>query len=120
SETGSIYVHCDWRIEHYIKPILDEILGSDNFRNAISWHYSGWNKQLKSHFERRHDSILFYSKTDTATFNSYSEPYTSVEEYLATRKQELHTDPDGRQYTLDVREGGKRQTKIYLDDALRR
>ena len=41
SETASIYVHLDWHIVHYIKVLMDEIFGEDNFRNDIIWHYSG-------------------------------------------------------------------------------
>ena len=58
SETASIYVHLDWHIVHYVKILMDEIFGEDNFRNDIAWHYSGWNKKLKVSFEKRHDTIL--------------------------------------------------------------
>lgn len=58
SEHGSIYVHLDWHVGHYAKILLDEIFGKENFRNEIVWQYSGWNKKLKSSFEKRHDTIL--------------------------------------------------------------
>ena len=42
SETGSIYVHCDWRVNSFLRLILGEIFGQEYFRNEIAWHYSGW------------------------------------------------------------------------------
>ena len=81
--TGSIYVHCDWHACHYIKSEMDKIFGYDRFNNEIVWHYSGWNKRLKTKFEARSDSILFYSKSKNLVFNGYSKPWESEEEYVA-------------------------------------
>jgi adenine-specific DNA-methyltransferase len=120
SESGSIYVHLDWHVGHYVKLVLDEIFGKKQFRNEIVWHYSGWNKTLLNSFEKRHDTIYFYGKTDSQYFASFAEPYKSKEEYLATRKQKLYTDENGREYTLDTRDGGARQTIIYLEESLER
>ncbi|WP_231511396.1 DNA methyltransferase [Arthrobacter sp. UNC362MFTsu5.1] len=120
SDRGTIYVHLDWHVGHYVKIVLDEIFGKESFDNEIVWNYSGWNKKLKSSFERRHDVIFKYSAGDAPYFESYAEPYGSPEEYLATRKQRLYTDEDGRQYTLDTRDGGQRQVKIYLEESLKR
>ena len=118
SEKGSIYVHCDWRVNSYLRLVLDEIFGKQNFCNEISWHYSGWNKQLNSAFERRHDSILFYRKSDEVEFNSYFEPWASKEEYVKARKQKVRADDDGREYVLSDAGGGNR-IKRYLDEVLR-
>jgi len=120
AEGGSIYLHSDWRVNSYMRLVLDEVFGKDNFRNEIIWNYSGWNKQLSQSFEKRHDTILFYAKGQHQTFNSYFEPYASKEEYLKTRKQKIHVDPDGREYTLDTRDGGARKTKIYIEESLNR
>ena len=68
AEDGSIYVHCDWRVNSYIRLILDEVFGKDNFRNEIIWCYSSPVKNNNG-FTRKHDSILFYSKTDKSKFN---------------------------------------------------
>ena len=46
ADTGSIYVHLDWHVGHYVKWFLDDVFGKNNCRNEIVWHYSGWNKQL--------------------------------------------------------------------------
>jgi adenine specific DNA methylase Mod len=61
AEDGSIYVHCDWRVNSYMRLCLDEIFGKDNFRNEIAWCYSGPGKNDKA-FTRKHDSIIFYTK----------------------------------------------------------
>jgi adenine-specific DNA-methyltransferase len=68
ADTGSIYVHLDWHVGHYVKLVMDEVLGRKNFQNEIIWHYSGWNKQLNSSFEKRHDTIFYYSKTPEPAF----------------------------------------------------
>lgn len=119
SETASIYVHLDWHIVHYVKILMDEIFGEDNFRNDISWHYSGWNKKLKVSFEKRHDTILYYCLDDEgANFNSYFESYESEEEYIKRRKQKPQTDENGRRYVLSDAGNGNR-VKRFLDEAIR-
>lgn len=120
ADNGSIYVHCDWRVNGYIRLVLDEIVGQSNFRNQIVWHYSGWNKKLNSNFERRYDTILYYSKSEYPAFFSFFEEYSSKEEYLKSRKQKVYVDTDGREYTLDTRDAGQRKTKIYIEDSLKR
>ncbi len=69
AETGSIYVHLDWRVGHYIKLLMDEIFGEDNFRNEIIWCYTGPSQTTK-YFVRKHDNILFYTKTNNYIFNT--------------------------------------------------
>src|SRR5450756_1629786 len=118
--TGSIYLHCDPTASHYLKLLMDAVFGVDYFRNEIVWHYSGWNKGLKHHFERRHDIVLFYGKGESQQFNSFYVPYESRDQYLRTRKQKVRIDTDGRAFTLDVRDDGKRQVRVYVDDALNR
>ncbi|MGM9711337.1 MAG: DNA methyltransferase, partial [Prevotella sp.] len=119
SDTASIYVHLDWHIVHYVKILMDEIFGEDNFRNDIAWHYSGWNKKLKCSFEKRHDTILFYCNDDEGTnFNSFFEQYESEEEYIKRRKQKPLTDADGRRYVLSDAGNGNR-VKRYIEDAVR-
>lgn len=68
SDTGSIYLHCDWHRSHFLRCIMDEVFGSSNFKNEISWCYTG-PAQATSNFPRKHDTVLFYSKTDKAIFN---------------------------------------------------
>ena len=119
SETASIYVHLDWHIVHYVKILMDEIFGEDNFRNDIAWHYSGWNKKLKVSFEKRHDTILYYCvDSEGANFNSFFEHWESEEEYIKRRKQKPLIDEAGRRYVLSDAGGGKR-VKRYLDEAIK-
>ena len=60
-DTGSIYLHCDQTMGHYLKVLMDCVFGEDNFKNEIVWGYAGPSKAVK-HFARKHDLILFYSK----------------------------------------------------------
>ncbi len=62
SETGSIYVHLDWHVGHYVKLLMDEVFGQDNFINEIVWYYRRWNIAARL-FARSHDCILFYVKS---------------------------------------------------------
>lgn len=68
SDTGSIYVHCDWHRSHYLRNILDEVFGADNFRNEVIWHYQTYQGQVKNFFPRKHDTLLFATKSNTWTF----------------------------------------------------
>ncbi|MBD8729029.1 DNA methyltransferase [Frigoribacterium sp. CFBP 13707] len=115
--TGSLYLHCDPTMSHYLKILLDAIFGPKQFRNEIIWHYSGWNKKLKAHYERRHDVILAYSKSDDVVFNSVTNPWLSKEQYLTTRRQKLHVEDDGREYVMSDRGGGTR-IKRYIEEAM--
>ena len=70
SDKGSIYVHLDWHKVHHVRCMMDEIFGSSNFRNEIVWENQGAWVTSDSWFPRRHNSILFYSKSEKYTFNS--------------------------------------------------
>ena len=118
ADTGSIYVHLDWHVGHYVKLVMDEIFGKRNFRNEIIWHYSGWNKQLQTSFEKRHDAIFLYAKSDAQHFASFFEQWDSKEEYVKKRKQKVHVDNDGREYVLSDAGNGER-IKRYLDEVMR-
>ena len=118
SDSGSIYVHLDWHVGHYVKIVMDEIFGKNLFRNEIIWHYSGWNKQLLTSFEKRHDTLFLYGKSDQQHFQSFFEMWESKEEYVKKRKQKVHVDDGGREYVLSDAGGGER-IKRYLDDVMR-
>ena len=68
SDTGSIYVHCDWHKVHHLRLVLDEVFGLENFRNEIIWWYL-WGGRGKTQWNSKHDNILFYSKGSSWTFN---------------------------------------------------
>ena len=69
SETASIYVHLDYHIGHYVKILMDEIFGEDNFRNEIVWCYNGPGSPGMKQFNRKHDTIFWYSKSEDYCFN---------------------------------------------------
>ena len=119
AEDGSIYVHCDWRVVNHLRLILDDIFGSNSFRNSIAWSYSGWNKKLNYGFEKRYDSILLYGKSDKQLFNSFFEQWESKEDYVKKRKQKLLIEDDtNREYVLSDGGNGTR-IKRYLDEAIK-
>lgn len=73
SENASIYVHLDWHIGHYVKIILDEVFGEDNFRNEIIWHYYNKMQGNVNRFASNHDSIFVYSYASEYLFNPIKE-----------------------------------------------
>jgi DNA modification methylase len=111
AEDGSIYVHCDWRVSSYMKLVLDEIFGKDNFQREIIWSFdtkSGY-KTIAENYIRSHDTILFYSKdASNKIFNKQFEPYS--EDYIERFKK---IDGNGRRYRDDRGNG----IKQYLDEA---
>jgi len=72
AENGSIYVHLDWHVSHYVKVMMDEIFGYDNFRNEIIWAYRTGGTTERA-WSKKHDMILFYSKEDSYKFNTQKE-----------------------------------------------
>jgi len=66
---GCIYLQMDTRINHWMRILMDEIFGYDNFRNEISWCYNSQGKTTKQ-WNKKHDVILYYTKTENFTFNS--------------------------------------------------
>ena len=74
--TGSIYLQMDYRISHWIRIIMDDIFGYDNFRNEIIWKY-GLGGSSNREFAKKHDNILFYVKSKDYVFNLQYEPATS-------------------------------------------
>ena len=69
SYDGSIYVHMDQKMGHYVKVILDEIFGKNNFVNEISWCYKDIGGRSVNYFKRKHDSIFFYQRGNSRQFN---------------------------------------------------
>lgn len=69
SDSASIYVHLDWHIGHYVKILMDEIFGEDNFINEVVWNYGTYIGQTTNNFPRKHDTLFIYSKTTNYIFN---------------------------------------------------
>lgn len=80
-ETGSIYVHCDWRVSSYIRQILDELFGKDNFDTEIIWRCSNTHPNNRT-YGSIHNTIFFYHKTADYSFNTQYTEYD--EEYIET------------------------------------
>ncbi len=73
AENGSIYVHLDWHVGHYVKVMMDEIFGYENFRNELVWRYRRWPAPSRD-FQKMHDVILRYTKIKKYTWNQLYEP----------------------------------------------
>lgn len=97
-DKGSIYLHCDPTASHYLKVLMDAIFKPMYFRNEIIWHYRRWTAPSRK-FQRLHDVILFYTKSDNYTFNQLLTPYT--EGSVARKKQGvLHRFKKGEEPVL--------------------
>jgi len=97
--TGSLYLHCDPTMSHYIKLVLDQVFGPTKFRNEIIWRRStshGDWKQGAQHFGRLHDTLLFYSKTDCYRWNTQFLPFSDEQ----INQQYNKVDEKGRVYRL--------------------
>lgn len=70
--TGSIYLHCDPTASHYLKLVMDAVLGAKHFRNEIVWCYWGPGSPGQKQFMRKHDIVFWYSKGDRWCFNADS------------------------------------------------
>jgi site-specific DNA-methyltransferase (adenine-specific) len=75
--TGSLYLHCDPTASHYLKVVLDGVFGNENFRSEIIWRRSGAHNSAKR-YGPIHDTIFFYSKTDSFKWNRVFRPYAKV------------------------------------------
>lgn len=69
ADTGSIYVHLDWHVGHYVKLVLDEVFGKKNFVNEIAWCYEDIGSRTTDYFKRKHDCLYMYGKGGGRTFN---------------------------------------------------
>lgn len=110
SDDGMIFVHIDYRTHPYIRLIMDEIFGEDNFLNEIIWVYQSGGRSLK-HFSRKHDVILFYRKSVKYDFNVQAVMAPPTEP--RSNHMRKHVDPDGRVYR-SIRSNGRVYT--YYDD----
>ena len=117
SDTASIYVHLDWHIGHYVKILMDEVFGEDNFRNEIVWSYPGREKVSLKKFQSKHDVIYFYAKSEDTIINPVKKVWTREDRIVALRRK-IHKDEDGREWFWETRSqaDGKEPTKSYLDE----
>ena len=94
SDTASIYVHLDYHIGHYVKILMDEIFGEDNFRNEIVWQRFTFHSDADK-FGSVHETLFYYSKTQSEyIFNKQTQPFDK--KYIEQRFNQ--TDENGRKY----------------------
>ena len=110
SEKGSIYLHCDWHRSAYLRLLLDEVFGANNFRNEIVWSYFGFKRATSKKFPQKHDLIFSYTKSQDYVWNVQYVPHS--EEYIKRFKK----DENGRLYRDDVNPTGGGTRIIYLDE----
>ncbi|MEM2970856.1 MAG: DNA methyltransferase [Candidatus Bathyarchaeia archaeon] len=106
--TGSMYLHCDWHASHHLRLMMDKIFGENNFRNEIIWHYRRWTA-IADKFQKLHDNIYFYTKSEKYTFTPQYEPYGEWIE-----KDYRYVDKNGRRWRWHTVKG--RRYKVYLED----
>lgn len=96
-DTGLIYLQCDYCLSHYIKILLDEIFGEENFRNEIIWYYNSAPRKKKD-FGKRHDTIFRYSKTSNYFFDTTSQYIYTEYSKSAPRgyEKEKYYNPKGK------------------------
>jgi adenine-specific DNA-methyltransferase len=96
ASTGSIYVHLDWHAVHYVKILMDEIFGYENFRGEIAWQKLRASKAQAQRFSNCHDTILCYGVTP----ETYFEPVMTEQNVDLLITHYRHQDSDGRRYNL--------------------
>jgi len=111
SDDGSIYVHLDWKKNSYIRVLMDEIFGETKFRNEIIWKYFGPTSTEKN-FPRKHDNILFYTKTDDYFFNGKA---TLIQYDSKAIRRYDKIDDNGQRYKLYYDDNGVVR-KAYLKE----
>ena len=92
-KTGSFYYHCDWHASHYVKVMLDQIFGENNFQNEVIWKRTFAHSSAER-YGTVHDSIFFYTNSKDYTWNKLHQPYDA--DYIATFFDQ--EDPDGRKW----------------------
>ncbi|MDE2845226.1 MAG: site-specific DNA-methyltransferase [Gemmatimonadota bacterium] len=109
--TGSIYLHCDPTMSHYLKLLMDAIWGRRNFRNEIIWCYST-SGRTKRFFAKKHDTILLFTKSDKSYWGDYRIPVSP--EYLASHYRQK--DENGKQ--CRIREDAGKVRVYYPDEGM--
>lgn len=110
--TGTLYVHLDWHAVHYVKVELDRIFGADHFLNEVIWHYGLGAARARSHFLRKHDTLLVYRRGPSATFNVLRGPVTQAmaAKYRHEDERGRYMHSRGRRYYL---KGGKPLDSVW-------
>ena len=116
SDTGSIYVHLDWHVGHYVKLILDEVFGKDNFINEVIWSYQGTGEPKKA-FKRKHDAIYFYAKNAASEY--YFDEIVASEEISDFSKSKYNKNDEKGSFK-EIRHSDGKVYRQYLKETMRR
>lgn len=109
--TGSIYLHCDPTMSHYLKALMDEIFGYQNFRNEIVWHYGQRTSFLRRFLSKKHDVILFYARSRGTMINKVSTPWDKAD--FLKHRHDVKVDEDGNEFIwTDGGAPGKRYKRM--------
>ena len=115
ADDGSIYVHCDWRVNSYMRLVLDEIFGIDNYVNEIVWQKIKAVKVQTIGFGNVKDTIFLYKRSERTEFNQIKIPHDP--DYIKSMYR--YQDPDGRVYRLhDFTQKGQGEPRIFGDNGL--
>lgn len=119
ADDGSIYVHCDYRVNSYIRLILDELFGRENQINEIIWYYSQGGKG-QDYFARKHNTIFMYGKSKLPFFNQKAVrlPFTPHKQDASGKNYggRMGIDENGREYVEKWGTGKKKLYRYYLDE----
>ena len=109
ADNGSIYLHCDWHRNSYLRALMDEVFGPSNMESEITWQLQGVSgyKSLVNSFVRGHDTILFFRKGNNKIFNKEFLPYDEKQ-----LKRFTGVDKDGRRFKPITKD-----RVIYLDES---
>jgi len=111
SDAGSMYVHIDWHVGHYVKVIMDEIFGKDNFVNEIIWHYRRWTAPANN-YQRLHDTLFWYAKNKEDRV--YNTVWVTPANEEKGRNESYERDENGKLFRWQSLRGER--YKIYRDD----
>ena len=95
SDKGSIYVHLDWHVGHYVKILLDEIFGKENFKNEIIWNKGFRGTESQRIYQHSHDTLLMYVNSKNYIWNQQTQPYKDIS---LGRYDKI--DENGKRYAL--------------------
>ena len=113
SDRGSLYVHSDWHVAHYLKLILDEVFSKESFINEIMWCYSIGGKGSRF-YGRKHDNIFLYTKSSNYIFNGKDQLVST--ERKANSHMRLKIDQDGREYQEKTDKKSGKIYRYYVDE----
>lgn len=77
-DTGAVYLHCNYRLIHYLRVELDKVFGIDAFRNEIIWKQEGWGNVSDMHMQTSHENMLFYAKEEHRINREIADKFTDV------------------------------------------